>query len=136
MKGLVMKIVPIAALAALLAMPLLAQGQAKNNDKAVQEIEATDSGILRILPDCPTTGATVPEDTMKAETDLTQATANLNLAQSIADSRAQLFAEGAIPGRDLDTAKAALVQAKASHEIARQHLEFFEELLQIRTVAS
>ena len=33
-----MKIVPIAALAALLAMPLLAQGQAKNNDKAVQEI--------------------------------------------------------------------------------------------------
>jgi multidrug efflux pump subunit AcrA (membrane-fusion protein) len=69
------------------------------------------------------TGATVPEDTTKAETDLTQATANLKLAQSIADSRAQLFAEGAIPGRDLDTAKAALVQAKAAHEIAKQHLE-------------
>jgi ketosteroid isomerase-like protein len=33
-----MKSVPIAALAALLAMPLLAQGQMKNNDKAVQEI--------------------------------------------------------------------------------------------------
>jgi len=33
-----MKTVPIAALAALLAMPLLAQGQMKNNDKAVQEI--------------------------------------------------------------------------------------------------
>jgi ketosteroid isomerase-like protein len=33
-----MKIVPIVALAALFAMPLLAQGQAKNNDKAVQEI--------------------------------------------------------------------------------------------------
>jgi HlyD family secretion protein len=74
------------------------------------------------------TGATVPEDTMKAETDLTQATANLNLAQSIADSRAQLFAEGAIPGRDLDTAKAALVQAKASHEIARQHLEAMQKV--------
>ena len=65
------------------------------------------------------TGATVPEDTVKAELDLTQATANLNLAQSIVDSRAQLFAEGAIPGRDLDTAKAALVQAKAAHEIAQ-----------------
>jgi HlyD family secretion protein len=74
------------------------------------------------------TGATVPEDTMKAETDLTQATANLNLAQSIADSRAQLFAEGAIPGRDLDTAKAALVQAKAAHEIARQHLEAVQKV--------
>ncbi len=33
-----MKTILIAALAALLAMPLLAQGQMKNNDKAVQEI--------------------------------------------------------------------------------------------------
>lgn len=33
-----MKIVRIAALAALLTMPSLAQGQTKNNDKAVQEI--------------------------------------------------------------------------------------------------
>jgi HlyD family secretion protein len=74
------------------------------------------------------TGATVPEDATKAETDLTQATANLNLAQSIADSRAQLFAEGAIPGRDLDTAKAALVQAKAAHEIAQQHLEAVQKV--------
>jgi HlyD family secretion protein len=74
------------------------------------------------------TGATVPEDTMKAETDLTQATANLNLAQSIATSRAQLFAEGAIPGRDLDTAKAALVQAEAAHEIAKQHLEAVQKV--------
>jgi HlyD family secretion protein len=69
------------------------------------------------------TGATVPEDTVKAELDLTQARANLNLAQSVVDSRSQLFAEGAIPGRDLDTAKAVLVQAKAAEEIARQHLE-------------
>jgi HlyD family secretion protein len=69
------------------------------------------------------TGATVPEDTVKAETDLAQATANLNLAQSVAESRAKLFSEGAIPGRDLDTAKAALVQAQAAHEIAQQHLE-------------
>src|SRR5271170_1115057 len=59
------------------------------------------------------TGATVPEDKVKAETDLAQAKANLSLAQSIVNSRAQLFSEGAIPGRDLDTAKAALVQAQA-----------------------
>ena len=68
------------------------------------------------------TGATVPEDTRRAELDLTQATANLNLARSIVESRTQLFAEGAIPGRDLDTAKAAMVQAQAAEEIARQHL--------------
>ena len=44
------------------------------------------------------------------------------------DSRAQLFAEGAIPGRDLDTAKAALVQAQAAHEIAKQHLEAVQKV--------
>ena len=74
------------------------------------------------------TGATVPEDAIKAELDLTQARANLNLAQSVVDSRSQLFAEGAIPGRDLDTAKAALVQAKAAEEIAKQHLEAVQKI--------
>jgi HlyD family secretion protein len=74
------------------------------------------------------TGATVPEDAVKAQLDLAQATANLNLAQSIVDSRKQLFAQGAIPGRDLDTAQAALVQAKAAHDIAQQHLEAVEKI--------
>ena len=74
------------------------------------------------------TGATVPEDTAKAELDLAQAVANLNLAQSIVDSRTQLFGQGAIPGRDLDTAKAALVQAKAAHDIAKQHLEAVQKI--------
>src|ERR1700677_1803128 len=74
------------------------------------------------------TGATVPEDKVKAETDLAQATANLSLAQSIVNSRAQLFSEGAIPGRDLDTAKAALVQAQAAHDMAKQHLDAVEKI--------
>src|SRR5271156_4947531 len=74
------------------------------------------------------TGATVPEDKVKAETDLAQAKANLSLAQSIVNSRAQLFSEGAIPGRDLDTAKAALVQAQAVHDIAKQHLDAVERV--------
>jgi HlyD family secretion protein len=69
------------------------------------------------------TRATVPEDYSKAQLELTQAKANLDLNQSIVTSRAQLFAQGAIPGRDLDTAKAALVQAQAAYDIARQHFE-------------
>jgi RND family efflux transporter MFP subunit len=55
--------------------------------------------------------------------DLTQAKANLDLNQSIVTARTQLFAQGAIPGRDLDTAKAALVQAQAAYDIAKQHFE-------------
>jgi HlyD family secretion protein len=74
------------------------------------------------------TGATVPEDAAKAQLDLAQATANLSLAQSIADSRTQLFSEGAIPGRDLDSAKAALVQAKAAYDIAKQHSESMQNI--------
>jgi HlyD family secretion protein len=66
--------------------------------------------------------AQVPEDFQKAELDAAQAKANLDLNRSIVDSRQKLFAEGAISGRDLDTAKAALVQAQAAYDVAAQHL--------------
>ncbi len=69
------------------------------------------------------TKAQVPEDTLKAESDLAQAKANLDLNLSIVKSRKELFAEGAIPGRDLDTATAALVQAQAAYDAAAKHLE-------------
>ena len=69
------------------------------------------------------TKAQVPEDTLKAESDLAQGKANLDLNLSIVKSRKQLFAEGAIPGRDLDTATAALVQAQAAYDAAAKHLE-------------
>ncbi len=69
------------------------------------------------------TKATVPEDYTKARLDLAQAKANLDLNQAIVNARTQLFAQGAIPGRDLDTAKAALVQAQSSYDLAKQHFE-------------
>ena len=68
------------------------------------------------------TKAQVPEDEQKAELDYAQAKANLDLNTSIVNSRKQLFAEGAIPGRDLDTAQAALVQAQAAYDAASKHL--------------
>ena len=69
------------------------------------------------------TRAQVPEDTQKAESDVAQAKANLNLNESIVKSRKQLFKEGAIPGRDLDTAEAALVAAQAAYHAAELHLD-------------
>ena len=71
--------------------------------------------------------AQVPEDYQKAQLDVAQAKANLDLNQSIVTARKQLFAEGAIPGRDLDTAQAALVQAQAAYDTAAKHLESHEE---------
>lgn len=68
------------------------------------------------------TQAQVPEDYQKAQLDVNQAKANLDLNQSIVNARKQLFAEGAIPGRDLDTAQAGLVQAQATYDAATKHL--------------
>ncbi|MGA8111404.1 MAG: efflux RND transporter periplasmic adaptor subunit [Acidobacteriaceae bacterium] len=75
-----------------------------------------------------TVQAQVPEDYQKAELDLAQAKANLDLNQSIVNSRKKLFAEGAIAGRDLDTAQAALVQAQAAYDTAKQHLEGMKQV--------
>jgi multidrug efflux pump subunit AcrA (membrane-fusion protein) len=74
------------------------------------------------------TKAQVPEEVQKAELDFAQAKANLDLNQSIANSRKQLFAEGAIPGRDLDTAQTALVQAQAAYDAAHTHLESMQKV--------
>lgn len=69
------------------------------------------------------TKSQVPGDVQKAESDLAQAKANLDLQQSIVNARKKLFAQGAIPGRDLDTAQAALVQAQAAYNAANIQYE-------------
>ena len=74
------------------------------------------------------TKAQVPEDAQRAELDFAQAKANLELNQSIVKSRKELFAQGAIPGRDLDTAQAALVQAQAAYDAAATHLQSVQKV--------
>jgi HlyD family secretion protein len=68
-----------------------------------------------------TTASIVPEEATKAQLDVKQAKATLDLDNAIAKSREQLLAQGAIPGRDVDTAKATALQAQAAYEIALQH---------------
>jgi HlyD family secretion protein len=74
------------------------------------------------------TKAQVPEDFQKAQLDVDQAKANLSLNQSIVTARKQLFAEGAIPGRDLDTAVAGLVQSQAAYDSAAKHLDSMQNV--------
>jgi RND family efflux transporter MFP subunit len=74
------------------------------------------------------TKAQVPEDYHKAELDVAQAKAQLDLQQQIVDARRKLFAEGAIPGRDYDTAAAGLVQAQATYDVARNHMESLKDV--------
>jgi multidrug efflux pump subunit AcrA (membrane-fusion protein) len=83
-----------------------------------------------------TTKAGVIEDLQKAQLDLAQAKANLDLQQSIVNARQNLLQQGAIPRRDLDTAQAALVQAKAAYDIANQHLNSLKSVSQSATISS
>jgi multidrug efflux pump subunit AcrA (membrane-fusion protein) len=95
----------------------------ENNDLAAAAMDNKGSYIAAQAAYDTTTKAQVPEDTLKAESDLAEAKANLDLNLSIVKSRKELFAEGAIPGRDLDTASAALVQAQAVYDAAAKHLD-------------
>lgn len=95
----------------------------ENSDLAAATLDNKGSYVAAQAAYATATGAQVPEDTQKAELDVAQAKANLDLNLSIVQSRKQLFAEGAIPGRDLDTANAALVQAQAAYDSAAKHLE-------------
>jgi multidrug efflux pump subunit AcrA (membrane-fusion protein) len=81
-----------------------------------------------------TTKAGVIEDLQKAQLDLAQAKANLDLQQSIVNARQNLLQQGAIPRRDYDTALAALVQAKAAYDIANQHLNSLKSVSQSATI--
>jgi HlyD family secretion protein len=93
----------------------------ENRDLAAAELDNKGAYEQAQAVYATATEALVPEDYLKAEQDVTQTKANLDLQQSIYNARKSLFAQGAIPGRDLDTAAAALVQAQAAYDIASQH---------------
>ncbi len=95
----------------------------ENRDLAAAALDNRGSYTAAQAAYSTATQAQVPEDYQKAQLDVAQSKANLDLNQSIVNARKQLFAEGAIPGRDLDTAQAALVQAQAAYDTASKHLE-------------
>lgn len=66
--------------------------------------------------------ATIPEDEQKAELDVAQAKANLDVANRTAEERNRLLDQGAIARRDVETARAAEVQAQAAYDSSLKHL--------------
>lgn len=68
------------------------------------------------------TRATIPEDVQKAQLDVDQAKANLDVANRTAEERKRLLQEGAIAARDTQTSIAAAVQAQAVYDEAVKHL--------------
>jgi multidrug efflux pump subunit AcrA (membrane-fusion protein) len=75
--------------------------------------------------------ATIPEEDQKAQLEVEQAKANLDVAKRTSEERKRLLDQGAIAGRDVDTAVAAQVQAQAAYDIAVQHLRSLDQTTRI-----
>jgi len=71
--------------------------------------------------------ATIPEEDQRAQLEVDQAKANLDVAKRTAEERKRLLDQGAIAGRDVDTAVAAEVQAQAAFDIAVKHLRSLDQ---------
>ena len=69
------------------------------------------------------TAAGLPEQIQKAELDAASAKSALDAQQKIYDSRKELFEQGALPRRDLDSAQVALVQARSQYQQAQKALD-------------
>jgi HlyD family secretion protein len=75
-----------------------------------------------------TVGAGLPQQIQKAELDAAAAKSAFDAQQKVYDSRKDLFQQGAIPRRDLDSAEVALVQARSQNEQAQRQLADLQRL--------
>src|SRR5262249_29939290 len=69
------------------------------------------------------TAAGLPEQIQKAELAALTAKSALDAQQKVYDSRKELFEQGALPRRDLDSAQVALVQARSQYQQAQKALD-------------
>ena len=75
-----------------------------------------------------TVGATLPQQIQKAQLDAETAKSAFEAQQKVYDARKALFQQGAIPQRDLDNAKVALLQALSQNEQAQKQLTDLQRL--------
>ncbi|MGB9075546.1 MAG: efflux RND transporter periplasmic adaptor subunit [Terracidiphilus sp.] len=74
--------------------------------------------------------AIIPEDAQKAELDVAETKANLDVANHTVEERKRLLDQGAIARRDVDTAIASAVQAQAAYDTAAKHLANLQKTTQ------
>lgn len=83
-----------------------------------------------------TTNASLPQQIQKAELDAASFKAAFDAQQKVYDSRKQLFQQGALPRRDLDSTEVALSQARAQYEEAQRQLEDLRRIGKEQTLKS
>jgi multidrug efflux pump subunit AcrA (membrane-fusion protein) len=70
-----------------------------------------------------TSEATLPEEMVKAQSDVQSGQQTLDAAQKLLESRRKLLQEGALARKQVDDAEVAYAQAKAQLEAAKEHLK-------------
>jgi multidrug efflux pump subunit AcrA (membrane-fusion protein) len=75
-----------------------------------------------------TESAAVPDEVIKAQTDVLAAKETMDAAKKVLDSRTELLKEGAIARRSVDDANVAYVTAKSAYEVANKHLQSVENV--------
>jgi HlyD family secretion protein len=70
-----------------------------------------------------TTGVGIPQQIQKAELDAAAAKAAFDAQKKVYESRKELFQQGALPRRDLDSADVALAQARTESEVTQKQLD-------------
>lgn len=95
----------------------------EDRDLAAQRSEAAAAVIDAEASLQKTTAGTLPADVERARGEVANAEASLNQAQKMYDRRRELFAQGAIPNRDLLTSETELSHAKTSYEVAKKSLD-------------
>ena len=86
-----------------------------------------------------TSGASVPEAVVKAQTDVDADRQAMDAAKKVFDSREELFKEGALARRQVDEALVSYTQAKAQFDSAQEHLRVLQGVAkgeQIKTASS
>ncbi|MDP9339548.1 MAG: efflux RND transporter periplasmic adaptor subunit, partial [Acidobacteriota bacterium] len=73
-------------------------------------------------------GSSIPQQIQKAELDAASAKSAFDAQEKIYTSRKDLFQQGAIPRRDLDTAEVAVIAARSQNEQAQKQLADLQRL--------
>jgi HlyD family secretion protein len=89
-------------------------GAAMDNKGAYEQAEAAYNTSVN---------ATLPEEEAKAETDVQIAQQEFDAQQKLYASREDLFKQGALPRKDLDSAAVSLAQARSAYRVAKKHLD-------------
>ncbi len=83
-----------------------------------------------------TVGASLPQQVQKAELDAVAAKSNFAAQQKVYESRKELFQQGAIPRKDMDSAEVAFLQARSQNEQAQKQVADLQRVGKEQTLRS